>query len=103
MIGLNINALATGQTAKYTIKLTPQTTGLNTVTIALDAEGKDVVAASQFTIGENGIDDSITTQKTGSLLSGDCYDLLGRKVGTWSDGHKRKGIYIVGGRKVYHK
>jgi hypothetical protein len=100
---IRINALATGQTAKYTIKLTPQTAGTNTVVIALDAEGKDVVATSQFTIGESGIDDSITTQETDSLLSDDYYDLQGRKVGSWSDGHKRKGIYIVRGRKVYHK
>ena len=100
---IRINALATGQTAKYTIKLTPQTAGTNTVIIATDAEGKDIVATSQFTIDENSIDNSIDTQKTDPLLSDDCYDLQGRKVGTWSDGHKRKGIYIVGGRKVYHK
>ena len=100
---IRINALAIGQTAKYTIKLTPQTTGINTVVIALDAEGKEVVATSQFTISENDIDNSTTIQKTDSLRSDDYYDLQGRKVGSWSDGNKRKGIYIVRGRKVYHK
>ena len=100
---IRINALATGQTAKYTIKLTPQTVGINTVVIALDAEGKEVVATSQFTISENGIDNAIVTLKAEPSMSNDCYDLQGRKVGKWSDGHKRKGIYIVGGRKVYHR
>ena len=100
---IRINALATGQTAKYTIKLTPQTAGINTVVIALDAEGKEVVATSQFTISENGIENAIVTQKAEPSLSDDCYDLQGHKVGTWSDVHKRKGIHIVGGRKVYHR
>ena len=47
---IRINALAIGQTAKYTIKLTPQTTGINTVVITLDAEGNSPSARTTSTI-----------------------------------------------------
>ena len=100
---IRINALATGQTAKYTTKFIPQTSGINTVVIALDAEGKDVIATSQINISDKEGVNAIVTKKTDPSISDDCYDLQGRKVGKWSDSQKRKGIYIVGGRKVYRR